>query len=138
VNESVTSRGAGRGIPILIVEDDGRTRAAFRRALEGEGYQVSETADGKQALELLTSGQAPEPRVIVLDLGMPMMTGDELLAVLGNYHRLARIPVIITSGVIPSPPPGEPGQVVHFLEKPFTAAELLETVAAIAETFPAT
>jgi DNA-binding response OmpR family regulator len=82
---------------VLVVEDDSDCRDEVRVVLQNAGFGVLEAEDGEEALGLLLSGQTPEPTVIVLDMWLPRMTGQELLRVLRNYHRLARIPVIVTS-----------------------------------------
>jgi adenylate cyclase len=64
--------GQGAGRRALIVEDDENTRRWFHHALEREGWDVSEAADGRQALECLA--RAPVD-VILLDLMMPEMDG---------------------------------------------------------------
>src|ERR1700682_3707878 len=63
--------------PILVVEDDRPIRETLRELLEGEGYAVTTAANGKEALESI---RALRGRCLVLlDLQMPVMTGEELL-----------------------------------------------------------
>jgi PAS domain S-box-containing protein len=78
----------------LIVEDDEDTRRWLHHALEREGWEVSETANGKEALESLA--KAPV-NVILLDLMMPEMDGFEFLAERRKNKALARIPVIVVT-----------------------------------------
>jgi PAS domain S-box-containing protein len=85
-------QGAGRRA--LIVEDDEDTRGWLHRALEREGWEVSEAANGKKALETLA--KAPVD-VILLDLMMPEMDGFEFLAERRKHKALARIPVIVVT-----------------------------------------
>lgn len=82
---------------VLVVEDDDACRDEVRGALLSAGYAVLEAADAEQALEVLLSDDKPEPTVIVLDMWLPRMSGQELFRLLRNYHRLARIPVVFTS-----------------------------------------
>ncbi len=84
--------GAGRRA--LIVEDDEDTRRWLHRALEREGWEVSEAANGKEALDSLD--QAPV-NVILLDLMMPEMDGFEFLAERRKNKALAKIPVIVVT-----------------------------------------
>jgi CheY-like chemotaxis protein len=111
---------------VLVVEDDAGCRDEVCEALETAGYCALEAADGGQALEMLISDRTPEPELILLDLGLPVMTGEELMKVLRAYHRLARIPVILMSGNRSRPiwQPSDAG----WLPKPFTDELLLEEV----------
>jgi hypothetical protein len=78
----------------LIVEDDEDTRRWLHRALEREGWAVSEAADGRQALATLATAPVD---VILLDLMMPEMDGFEFLAERRKNRALARIPVIVVT-----------------------------------------
>jgi CheY-like chemotaxis protein len=110
------------GQPVLIVEDDEAVREAMRDALEHEGYCAICAADGEEALELLAKG--PKPRLILLDLMMPVMNGWELLKVLRDSATLARIPVVILSAAANlSTPVGVPA-----LKKPISVQSLLRLV----------
>jgi len=82
---------------VLVVEDDVDCREIICNTLKEAGYAVFEADDGAQALRFLLADNTPEPMVIVLDLWLPTMSGPELLKVLKSYHRLSRIPVILTS-----------------------------------------
>jgi CheY-like chemotaxis protein len=82
---------------VLVVEDDDWCRDEVCGVLQNAGYAVLEAADGEQALRVLLSEQKPEPTVILLDMWLPRMTGQELMRVLRNDHRLSRIPVVLTS-----------------------------------------
>lgn len=106
--------------PVLLVEDDEGVREAMREALEEEGYATLSAADGEQALAILARG--PKPRLILLDLMMPVMNGWEFLKVLRDSANLARIPVVILS-VAGSPPPGVPS-----IKKPISVQTLLRLV----------
>jgi CheY-like chemotaxis protein len=85
-------QGAGR--QALIVEDDEDTRRWLHRALEREGWEVSEAANGREALERLA--KAPV-NLILLDLMMPEMDGFEFLAERRKSKTLARIPVLVVT-----------------------------------------
>ena len=81
---------------VFIVEDDPDTREMLGKFLELEGFHVETAANGRQALDRLSSGL--KASVIVLDLMMPIMDGWQFLGLLGNYLGLANIPVLIVSG----------------------------------------
>jgi len=93
-------RGSGvrrRPRVVLVVEDDDGCRDEVCGALQNAGYAVLEAADGEQALRVLLSEQIPDPTVILLDMWLPRMTGQELMRVLRDDRRLSRIPVVLTS-----------------------------------------
>lgn len=81
---------------VLVVEDDEDTRCAVRDLLTENGLHVTEAADGRAALDVLTSGN--KPAVVVLDLDMPRMSGVELLDIMRRYETLLRVPVVVFSG----------------------------------------
>jgi DNA-binding response OmpR family regulator len=114
--------------PVLVVEDDGDSRAAICSMLSLEGYSVVQVADGKQALDLLVSEGQERPCLIVLDLGMPVMSGWEFLAIARNYARLASIPVLVTSGRQDHPEALKHGAIIGRLHKPLNFQTLLATV----------
>lgn len=90
--------------PVLVVDDDPDIRETLRFVLEDAGYVVYCAENGREALMIL--GQdAPLPGLILLDLMMPVMSGDEMLRALKSVHALAQIPVtIVTASGAPMPP----------------------------------
>ena len=80
---------------VFVVEDDVDTRDMLGRFLELEGFQVEVAANGKQALDRLTSGI--HPCVILLDLMMPVMDGWQFRRQQVLDAELADIPVIVVS-----------------------------------------
>src|SRR5215203_2329913 len=80
---------------VFVVEDDVDTRDMLGRFLELEGFQVEVAANGKQALDRLTSGV--HPCVILLDLMMPVMDGWQFRRQQVLDRQLADIPVIVVS-----------------------------------------
>jgi CheY-like chemotaxis protein len=62
---------------ILIVEDDFAARTLLAELLESRDYSVATAADGRQALDYLRTSSPP--KVIILDLMMPVMDGWEFL-----------------------------------------------------------
>jgi len=89
---------------ILLVEDDDADALLIREALlQAVGpRQVTQVADGVEALAYLRESGRPRPDLIVLDLNMPRMGGRELLAVLKADVCLQVVPtVILTSSNAP-------------------------------------
>jgi two-component system KDP operon response regulator KdpE len=80
------------GATVLIVEDDAEARAVLTRELSSRGYRVTEAPDGASALQCW---EARRPDVILLDLGLPDIDGQE---VIGRIRRDAATPIVILSG----------------------------------------
>jgi signal transduction histidine kinase/CheY-like chemotaxis protein len=80
--------------PVLLVEDDPATREVVRRALERDGWVVSEADNGRTALESLALAT---PDLILLDLMMPEMDGFEFVAELRRTESGRRIPVVVVT-----------------------------------------
>ncbi len=80
---------------ILIVEDDHDIRVSFRQILENFGYFVYSVTNGKDALFLLE--KINPPKLIIVDLVMPIMNGEEFLKHKNASPDFARIPVLIVT-----------------------------------------
>lgn len=77
---------------IAIIEDDQAISQMYRIKFEAEGYEVETAENGKLGLELI---EAMRPDIILLDLMMPVMTGEEMLAKLRKTIWGKTIKVII-------------------------------------------
>lgn len=77
---------------VAIIEDDEAISQMYRIKFEGEGYEVETAENGKLGLELC---QEMRPDIILLDLMMPIMTGEEMLAKLRATPWGKKIKVII-------------------------------------------
>jgi len=112
---------------VLIVDDDPDCAEALSDTLQDVGYQASTAASAMDALRYLKSERRPS--VIILDLLMPGMTGEEFLEQRQADPLLAEIPVIVLSATPPSWPAGD-GR-IPVLRKPVDPAELLEIIASV-------
>jgi two-component system phosphate regulon response regulator PhoB len=83
-------------IKIAIIEDDQAISQMYRFKFESEGYQVETAENGKLGLELTES---LKPDIILLDLMMPEMTGDEMLKKLREEPWGKDIKVIILTNM---------------------------------------
>lgn len=79
---------------VLIVDDSNFVRATVRKALESENLEVYTADDGVQALSLLTGINSPEIDIILTDLNMPNMDGEQLCIKIKEDPKLKSIPVI--------------------------------------------
>lgn len=82
---------------ILIVEDHADTSAALYRILTEHGYSVLTADNGQQALDLLERGI--RPRLILIDLLLPQVSGFDLLKYLHLDPDLREIPSIVITAV---------------------------------------
>jgi signal transduction histidine kinase/ligand-binding sensor domain-containing protein/CheY-like chemotaxis protein len=87
-------RGRLTGTTVLLVDDEVQVCEGVKMLLEMEGALVRETHRGAEALALLTEGL--RPHLIVLDLGLPEMPGEEVYERI--RARLPRVPIVIASG----------------------------------------
>ncbi|HEY1250648.1 MAG TPA: response regulator [Thermoanaerobaculia bacterium] len=84
----------GRG-SVLVVDDDAAVREGLLEFLRDEGYEALGAENGRRALDLLEGGEAP--RLILLDLRMPVMDGWQFLA--ERARRAYPMPVVLLSGL---------------------------------------
>jgi len=84
-------------IDVLVVEDDRDLRDAMVESLRQENYDTLGAANGDEALGILREGRLP--RVIFLDLRMPVMDGWEFCRILEGNPTLAEIPIAIVSAL---------------------------------------
>ena len=76
-------RPEGQGVPILIVDDNEDAAAMLAEFVRSLGYRVRTAHDGPGALK---SASDAEPRIALLDIGLPVMDGYELAARLRDVH----------------------------------------------------
>lgn len=88
---------------ILLADDEFSTQKMIERRLEANGYEVIVANDGQEALRL---ARERHPDVIVLDIMMPKMSGDEVAQNLQKDTQTSRIPVIFLTCLLR---PGEEG-----------------------------
>jgi CheY-like chemotaxis protein len=80
-------------IRVLIVEDNEATRESLALLLQAGGYTTAEAANGREALAYLQSHEPP--RLVLLDLMMPVMDGWEFLRQRRKDPALASVPVVL-------------------------------------------
>src|SRR5580692_3201328 len=103
-------------------------RALVQRILERRGHIVTQYEDGRAALDAFE--KSPLPDVIVSDLFMPRVQGDELCAKLTARHGLSGPPVIMLSTADDEESMSRAllAGCVHYVKKPFEAAHLVALV----------
>ena len=88
-NSDVT---ATREVSVLVIDDDRDIREALREILQDEGYSVDTAANGAEALELLG---CVAPQLILLDLSMPVMGGQEFRQAQLGDPRYVKTPIVL-------------------------------------------
>ncbi len=78
---------------ILVVDDNSNTRALFRAILAKNGFDVAEAKEGQEALEQIHKFT---PNVVLLDIMMPGVTGNELVQTIKEWHPEMEV-IMITS-----------------------------------------
>jgi two-component system alkaline phosphatase synthesis response regulator PhoP len=113
---------------VLVAEDDRIVQKVLLRLFEHEGFIVDVTSDGKSAMEAF---HAAVPAAVVLDLGLPVMSGQEVCREI--RRESLTVPIIILSAL---------SDVQHrilllemgadsYVTKPFSPRELLARVRAL-------
>ena len=112
----------GTGRSILLVEDDELVRRAIQMVLEWEGYHVECANNGQEALDSLRAGSRPS--LILLDIMMPVLDGEQFRKEQLADPRFASIPVIIVSAASFA----DAVSAVQHVHKPFEVQELLDAI----------
>lgn len=117
---------------LLIADDDPQMLRALRITLTARGYEVVTASDGKAALD---AAIASHPDIVVIDLGMPGLTGIEVIEALRGWTQ---IPVLVVSGRSESWDKVEAldAGADDYVTKPFSADELLARIRALSRRTP--
>jgi two-component system, chemotaxis family, chemotaxis protein CheY len=116
---------------ILVVDDDSDGREALCDLLEMVGYRVECLRNGQEALNYLHE-VSPHPRLILLDLYMPVMDGWEFMRRLHDDPTIADLPVVVLSAL--DRPYADHARTV--LQKPVDVRLLMDTVTQIVGSNP--
>ncbi len=112
---------------VVLIDDDPMIRFLVQEYLSAFNYSVTAYEHGGSALEGL---KEVTPRVILLDLQMPLMNGFEVLEQLRGDPNLANVKVVMLSANASDAPRLGTLQPDAYLEKPFQMDALLRAVAA--------
>jgi twitching motility two-component system response regulator PilH len=105
----------------LVVEDDAPLRAMYRTALRMAGFYVNEASNGLEALRALDSDP---PDLVVLDLGLPIVSGYAVRTEIAAHSHTRNIPVVVVTGTEPDTPLDVP----CLLRKPVSPEALVAAV----------
>ncbi|HEX2856906.1 MAG TPA: response regulator transcription factor [Propionibacteriaceae bacterium] len=119
----------------LIVDDEPQIRTVQRAYLAADGFDVVEAASGRQALDLLA--RHPDIEIVLLDVGLPDMSGIEVLR---SLRATSDVPVILVTART-----DEVDKLVglgvgadDYVTKPFSPRELVARVQAVLRRRPPT
>ncbi len=118
-------RIAGQEGKVLLVDDEELVRDLGTRILTRAGFQVLTAGDGSEAVEIYRRNRS-DIQVVVLDLIMPEMDGEECLKRLIELNPEVR--VVVTSGHLDSFREDFQERSAGFVRKPFRIEELLDKV----------
>ena len=108
---------------ILIVDDDEDLHTLYGLYLQGESFQIVRAFNGKEALEV---AEREKPDLIVLDMIMPVMDGEEFFVKFRTEKKDTKTPVIIASVNEKIPQRlFDLGNIYATLKKPFTIETLV-------------
>ena len=111
---------------VLIVDDDADIRETIDMVLQGSGYHCCGARDGAEALECLKAD--PLPDVILLDMMMPGMNGQEFRSEQLKDARLAKVPVVLVSADDKANQKASVLGISRVLRKPFDIPALVAAV----------
>lgn len=124
-----------KNLPILAVDDNKTNRAIIGKIVSGFGCEVTQASTGEQALSLLKSSflNGKPFRLVLLDMQMPDMDGEEVLKRIKTDPNLRKTPVIILTSM------GHRGDAAHlesmgcsaYLLKPVRQKELFNSILAV-------
>lgn len=110
---------------VLVIEDDTSLRVALAELLDEAGFRVSSASNGYSGLRLAS---LEHPRVILLDLVLPELTGIEVLRELRGAPETRETAVIVITGNTGWIPEARVAGADLVVEKPFDIDELLSAV----------
>jgi len=121
---------------IIVIDDQEPIRRIVRRALEQEGHEVLDASDGEIGMQLLERQAAD---VVITDIFMPGQDG--ILTLRQVRKKFPAVKVIVISGgdstgLLDLRHDAELLGAVKSLQKPFTAAELIQTVRGVLQGRP--
>ncbi|KYG65448.1 DNA-binding response regulator [Bdellovibrio bacteriovorus] len=106
---------------VLVIDDEASIRKLLRVSLEGNGYHVDEASLGREGVSLVASLR---PDIVLLDLGLPDVTGLEVLKEIRGWTRLPVI-VLTVQDSDNDKVAALDGGADDYITKPFSLPELL-------------
>lgn len=133
--QSAEELPSGNGEVVLVVDDEVSIRHITKETLEAYGYNVLTASDGTEAVAHYAQ-RSPKIDVVITDVLMPIMDGLSTIRALQKMNP--KIKIIAASGLALNKNMVDTSElnVETFLSKPFTAEQLLKTLAAVLKNSP--
>jgi DNA-binding response OmpR family regulator len=113
---------------VLLIEDDQRVASFIRRGLAADKFLVDSTQDGQTGLHWV---QSREYDLVILDLMLPSLSGQEVLQAIRKKDRTIPVLILTARGAVRDKVELFEGGCDDYLTKPFAFAELLARVKAL-------
>jgi len=123
---------AGNRPRLLIIEDEPDLRSYLTRLFARDGYAVEAVGDAENAHARLEKNADNPPDMVISDVMLPGQSGLDLLALIRQDERMARLPVVVLTALadVESAVQAFAAGADDFVAKPFNSAELLARVRA--------
>jgi len=120
---------------ILVVDDEESVLTVAQRALELRGFSVLTAKDGLKGVDLFRR-HAEEIRLVLLDMTMPLMDGEEAFFEMKKIK--ADVPVILSSGYTEQEATNRfhSNELSGFIQKPYRPIDLIKKIKALLEQKP--
>lgn len=111
-----------------MIEDDTGTAVILRHILSREGFQVVHVADGRKALDLI--GQGPPPVLVLTDMMLPHVDGQELIRRIRADPAWGAVPIVVLTSKTREEDAVQAldAGATDYVQKPFRPEELLARV----------
>jgi two-component system, OmpR family, response regulator len=114
-------------VTVLVVEDEQGIVSFLRRGLEAAGYTMLDAGDGQTGLSL---AQRPDVDLVVLDLGLPGLSGEEVLVRLRRVRPDVPVIVLTAKTAVADRVANLEAGADDYVVKPFSFSELLARIRA--------
>jgi chemotaxis family two-component system sensor histidine kinase/response regulator PixL len=111
---------------VLVVDDEADVRDTLSVLLDLSGIRTATAANGREAVDFIHAHDPPA--VVLLDLKMPVMTGEQFLAERAKDPVLSAVPVVVCSATADAEVQARLPGVTAYHPKPSDPAQLLATV----------
>lgn len=110
---------------ILVVDDEPDLREMIQYQLASQGFKVETAVNGLDALDKL---KTINPNLIILDMNMPEMGGQEFFRKISDLHNIPQYPILALTANVSIKGLFQEFNVEGYIAKPFTFEELLRAI----------